>query len=449
MWADKEKLKRSSLDAASSLDARSSLDDASSLDDMSSKSKDMYSSGKFAKKAGVTLRTIRYYDKLGLLSPSYKTASGSRFYSDADLAKLQQILIFKYLGFSLDEIRHMTLQSLDKSSIYESLKIQKKLVLERIDEMQAVSSAIDRVLESVEEKGGGSDIDSASGAAADKIEWNSLLELINMTSADRSLKSQYVNASNIMARINLHEFYSTNKEGWFPWVYRMCKIKPSMKILEVGCGNGALWSKNIDKIPAGLEITLSDISEGMLKDARESIKDVKFGPIFSFECLDAAHLPYADQSFDLVVANHCLFYCDDVSATIAELRRVLKAGGRLIASTYGRKHMKEIAKLVHDFNPKINLSKVALYERFGLDDGDELFADYFDKVTKLKYEDEIYLEDPAPLISYILSCHGNQNELILGHFHEFKTYVEKNVEGGFKISKDAGLIIGEVKKKKK
>ena len=64
-----------------------------------------YSSGEFARMAHVTLRTIRYYDKQNILKPSYVSDAGARFYTDEDLARLQQILLLKFLGFSLDDIR--------------------------------------------------------------------------------------------------------------------------------------------------------------------------------------------------------------------------------------------------------------------------------------------------------------------------------------------------------
>ena len=63
-----------------------------------------YSSGEFARMAHVTLRTIRYYDKQNILKPSYVSDAGARFYTDEDLARLQQILLLKFLGFSLDDI---------------------------------------------------------------------------------------------------------------------------------------------------------------------------------------------------------------------------------------------------------------------------------------------------------------------------------------------------------
>ena len=72
-----------------------------------------YSSGEFARMAHVTLRTIRYYDKQNILKPSYVSDAGARFYTDEDLARLQQILLLKFLGFSLDDIRDMTINDTD------------------------------------------------------------------------------------------------------------------------------------------------------------------------------------------------------------------------------------------------------------------------------------------------------------------------------------------------
>ncbi|MBT8924333.1 hypothetical protein BTI79_04215 [Lactobacillus delbrueckii subsp. bulgaricus] len=62
----------------------------------------------------MSVRTIRYYDQQNLLKPSARSKGGARRYSDADFAKLQQILLLKYLGFSLGEIRGLTLGASDQ-----------------------------------------------------------------------------------------------------------------------------------------------------------------------------------------------------------------------------------------------------------------------------------------------------------------------------------------------
>ena len=61
--------------------------------------------GQLAKEMDVTVRTLQYYDKEGLLKPSQKSEGGRRLYTDKDIVKLHKILSLKYLGFSLDKIK--------------------------------------------------------------------------------------------------------------------------------------------------------------------------------------------------------------------------------------------------------------------------------------------------------------------------------------------------------
>ena len=383
-----------------------------------------YTTGKFAEKAHVTLRTIRWYDSKNLLKPSGYTEGGARLYTDADLAKLQQILLFKYLGFSLDDIREMIMTGEDEEYLLGSLDIQKKLVQEKIEELNDVYKALDKTKEAVE-KHHGKDL-------------NAMLNLIHITGSDHSLKTQYLNSTNVSARIKLHSEYSTNKEGWFPWMYRVSELKEGMNILEIGCGNGALWIENRDQLPENIHITLSDISEGMLRDARKVIRN---DSRFSFRCFDSQKIPYKDETFDVVYANHMLFYCDDINKVLSECRRVLKKNGKLIASTYSSKHMKEITELVQEFDKDIALSSDVLYERFGLDNGEALLHSYFDSVKCIRYEDSIEINDSKPLIDYIVSCHGNQNRILIDHYREFREFVNEKVKNGFHITKDAGIFI--------
>ena len=92
---------------------------------------------------------------------------------------------------------------------------------------------------------------------------------------------------------------------------------------------------------------LTDISEGMLRDARRAIGD---GDEFSFrECFCEA-LPFADESFDLVLANHVLFYCSDVEQACREAARVLKPGGQMcIRDSYGRVYSTSFYVRLHIF----------------------------------------------------------------------------------------------------
>ena len=387
-----------------------------------------YSSGEFARMANVSIRTIRFYDKQNILKPSYVTPSGARFYTDSDFARLQQILLLKYLGFSLDDIREMTIGDTDYHFLLNSLNLQKRLVQDRIEQMQLVESAIEDTVNALEQER--------------QVDWSQMLELIHLTGMEKSLKTQYQSATNISARIRLHRDYSSNAYGWFPWVYDQCRIRDGLQVLELGCGDGTLWKENISRLPAQIHILLSDISEGMLRDARRSLSQED--PRFSFQVFGCEKIPCADRSFDRVIANHVLFYCEDLPAVFSEVRRVLGEDGLFLCSTYGSRHMQEISDLVRRFDSRIVLSAEKLYDRFGLENGRELLSPYFSDVQLLRYEDSIELDRAEPLIEYILSCHGNQNQYLLDRYKDFRVFVEKQTAGGFHITKDAGVFLCRV-----
>lgn len=402
------------------------MDDREKIDTSS-----YYTSGTFAKRAHISLRTVRYYDEQNILKPTYVAANGRRYYSDQDFVRLQQILLFKYLGFSLEEIKELTIADLDDRVLVHSLELQRKLVQDQIEHLQTVEKAIYGMSKELQH--------------GKEVDWSDMLGLIHLTGMENRLQTQYQNAANISARIRLHSLFSQNPQGWFPWVYEQCDIKPGMQILEVGCGNGRLWTENQQKLPDGLHIVLSDISDGMLRDVK---RDAGLDEtIFSFQHFDCQEIPFPDESFDLVIANHTLFYCADISKACAELSRVLKSKGRLVCGTYGPDHMKEVTDLVQAFDDRITLSSDSLYDRFGRENGGEQLQKYFHLVEWRAYSDSLEVNMPEPLIEYILSCHGNQNQYILDRYQKFRTFVANQIGKNFHITKDAGVFIGKNKKR--
>ena len=94
----------------------------------------LYKTGDIAKRAGVTVRTMQYYDSIGLLHPSLVDEKGYRFYSDEDMVRLQKILCLKELGFGLEDIRTMTATD-SYTSIKEALHYQIKALDRKISNL--------------------------------------------------------------------------------------------------------------------------------------------------------------------------------------------------------------------------------------------------------------------------------------------------------------------------
>lgn len=383
--------------------------------------KKCYKTGEFAKLANVTERTIRYYDKIGLLKPSFVLPNGYRQYTDSDLLKLQKILSLKHLGFSIDEIFPIVLED---QNLKESFKMQIELIESRIKHMVALKDSMESILSTIDD---------------DTIDWSKIISLIKMSSDDSNIVEHYKSAKNLNVRISLHDKYSQNKQGWFPWLFEQIDFSRINRLLEVGCGNGKLWKNNKINL-RNREIFLSDSSQGMVDEVRKTL-----GNDFNCMVFDCEKIPFKDNYFDAVIANHVLFYVYDINKALEEVGRVLNSNGVLYCSTYGSNHMKEINDIVKKFDSRIILSQTKLYDVFGLENGQDILKPYFKNVELKRYEDCLVVNKSKPIIDYIMSCHGNQNEIIGPKLKEFREFVDSIIQGkgNIKITKDAGLFICE------
>ena len=95
------------------------------------------------------------------------------------------------------------------------------------------------------------------------------------------------------------------------------------------------------------------------------------------------------------------------------------------------------------FDDRIVLSADKLYERFGRENGADILAPYFSRIFWESYKDSLLVPDAEPLISYILSCHGNQNQYLLDKYKDFRGFVSRKTKDGFFITKDAGIFLCE------
>lgn len=125
----------------------------------------MISIQQLTKETGVTVRTLRYYDQIGLLEPSGKTEGGHRLYSECDVIKLQQILFLKEMGFPLKEITNML--ETEHSIFKDVLQNQLLFVREEQEKFSRMEKILQAVLYSTELEGA--------------LNWDIMFELIQLS----------------------------------------------------------------------------------------------------------------------------------------------------------------------------------------------------------------------------------------------------------------------------
>ncbi|EJQ46184.1 hypothetical protein IEQ_04234 [Bacillus cereus BAG6X1-2] len=113
--------------------------------------KEVYSIGEFSKRTGTSIRTLQYYDEIGLLNPEKNISSGHRAYRGKDILTLQKIVSLKLLGYSLDEIRCMFSMPSLNMSLKETLQNQKRAFEEKKRQLEVSMKAIERTILLLEE----------------------------------------------------------------------------------------------------------------------------------------------------------------------------------------------------------------------------------------------------------------------------------------------------------
>jgi ubiquinone/menaquinone biosynthesis C-methylase UbiE len=251
-------------------------------------------------------------------------------------------------------------------------------------------------------------------------------------------QDQYKDASNLDARIEIHKRFSTNPQGWFNWIFdTLVKLPAESKILELGCGSAEMWKECASRIPVSWVITLTDLSDGMLDAAWRNL--VPLGRSFKFEQMDAQSIPYGDETFDVVIANHMLYHVPDREKALSEIKRVLKDDGCLIATTIGKDHMQEIYQWLRRINT--NPRPDMFVNPFTLENGLQQLQNVFSQVRKSQYIDSLQVIEIDPLIAYLRSSIGvvDLSEDKLGELKKDLTSVLEE-EGKIFIAKDSGLF---------
>lgn len=261
---------------------------------------------------------------------------------------------------------------------------------------------------------------------------------------------QYADSKNLSARATLHDLFSVNKRGLHRWEFDHLLELANGRILELGAGPAYVWLKNQDRIPGHWNVVVSDLSPGMLFEARERTRGLALK--MSYAVVDGQSLPFPDRSYNIVTAHHMVYHLPDMREGMREMRRVLDRPGVLLAATNGEDHMKEVRDLVHTLSDEIIFggrdacgSASTLFTK---ENGSELLSEFFADVRWIEYEDALRITDPEPLERFVLSFPGNASEVFASSQMRSRlraAILSKMDENGvFSVTKSTGLFVAKV-----
>jgi ubiquinone/menaquinone biosynthesis C-methylase UbiE len=254
---------------------------------------------------------------------------------------------------------------------------------------------------------------------------------------------QYKDASNLQARIYIHETFSTGRQDWFHWVLEHLQWPVNARVLELGSGSAAFWQRNAAQIPEGWQVTLSDLSEGMLNEARQATEHR-----YDYRQLDAQAIPFDNATFDGIMANHMLYHVPDIPKALAEVRRVLKPGGRFYAATNGELHLKEMEDLaetlVHRYLPSQPFERMK-HLSFRLETGEALLKDHFETVSLHRFDNDLLIDDAEAIVNYYMSMHRFQSIVSDSQRNGLRPVILKDIqsvlaEGPLRVQRVTGLF---------
>ncbi len=259
-----------------------------------------------------------------------------------------------------------------------------------------------------------------------------------MSTITAGMNKQYADSSKLKARARLHQEFSVG-EPWFPWVMDRLPLKAGDRVLDIGCGPAWFWAASQGHFPAGLHLTLADQSEGMVKEAVERCTPLGFASVTG-ETADVTTLPFADGSFDTVVAMHMLYHVADQEKAVAELHRVLKPGGTLAVSNNGPNNLKQLYALTTTLgSTPVDPAAVA----FGHQRAESLLEAQFGNVSKAVHPGGLHVTDPEVVFMALTSYppgDGASDEQ-LEAFRDAIVGAFSAGGGVLDVQKDAGLFI--------
>jgi SAM-dependent methyltransferase len=222
-----------------------------------------------------------------------------------------------------------------------------------------------------------------------------------MTSEHKDVvRRYYATDENLRIRQETHDKYTVPQRDFVQWALSCIQWRGDEKVLDVGAGPGTYFDK-LNLSHPDVQYVGMDLMPSMLS-RHEGKQKLAQG--------DVHKLPFADDTFDVVMANHMLYHSEDIPAALNEIRRVLKPDGLVMAATNSTQTMPELQVLLRRAIVLLTKSGATQVrppsmpsDNFALENGTRLMSQVFFSVVRYDLPSALVFPDVEPAMSYLES----------------------------------------------
>lgn len=241
--------------------------------------------------------------------------------------------------------------------------------------------------------------------------------------------------------------YSRPKVDFQQWVLDNFQWRGDEWVLDVGAGPGTYFGLVHERAPRG-RLIAGDLSFGMIRQAYRAANTLPTRLL----TLDAQRLPFPDNTFDVVLANHMLYHVPNVEQALAEISRVLKPTGCLIAATNSQDNMPELDTLARRACTLLGYPKQAFkasHDAFTLENGPIMLHHHFEAVARYDLPSAFHFPEVEPVMAYLNSTRSLRAPQLPPEltWDQFMSVMEKQITrlirhfGELQVHKLAGALI--------
>jgi SAM-dependent methyltransferase len=203
------------------------------------------------------------------------------------------------------------------------------------------------------------------------------------------MREAYRDGTNYLDRVALYAHQ--RPRILFPeWVLGHVELRDGDRVVDVGCGPG-LYVRQARARCEGLVVVPVDQSAGMVREAGG-------GGVVG----DIQRLPMQNSVADVVLAAHFLYHVADITAAVAELRRIVRSGGVVLVTTNGKRHHARVPELIAAAGEVARIPKPG--HRFSIENAPTFLAPAFGSIELDEVAARIVLDDPEPIVRFVDSC---------------------------------------------